>query len=134
MRVNYRWSSGLVIAAVIASLAIDSHFGLERARDPKAAGWDVCSMWEQLPAVVRLAGSVCFLGLPIVFVQGLRNRAAPVWLAIVALVGFAITVDHWLWRVQTCYSTAGETGFWIECGVVVLMCLHHIIQRPVTRR
>jgi len=123
----------LVIAAVIAGGVIESHFGLERARDPNATGWDTCSMWEQLPQLVRI-GSLACLGLPVVFVQGLRNRAAALWLAIAALIGFAIAAHRWLWRVQTCYSMAGKNGFSIECGAVCLMCLHHIIQRPTTRQ
>ena len=90
-------------------------------------------MWEQLPQSVRL-GSLACLGLPIVLVQGLRNRAAPLWLATAALVGFVITAHHWLWRVQTCYSTAGVTAFWIESAAICLMCLHHIVQRPTKRQ
>ena len=132
MRVSYRWSSGLVIVAYGLSLVSDSLFGM--AKPAKLGlGWDPCSSWEQSRLLFTLSKLICTIAVPTMLVQGLRNRAAPRWLAILAFPAVFLVSQHWLWRVQSCYSTAGTTGFWVDVSALCIMCLHHIIQRPVTR-
>ena len=132
---SYRWSSGLVIVACVLVFAIE--FLLGGARAPAAntgssdsVGWDPCSVWEQMPATVRLAGLVCVVALPAMFIQGLRNRSVPWWLAAAGLAALVPAVHHQLWFARGCYSSRGMAGFWICNCTLALICLHHIIQRP----
>jgi hypothetical protein len=91
-------------------------------------------MWEQMPVNVRLSVLFYFVAILTILIQGFRNLTVPIWVAIAALPTFGLAVHHQLWLIRSCYTARGMVGFWIDCGAVCLMCLHHIIQRPATRR
>ncbi len=96
-----------------------------------AVGFDLCTAWEQIGGLIRLSALIWSATFLYLLVQGLRNRTVPRVIAIISIVASAPSVRNQLWRVQHCQSNLGIALFWVWIMVVGLMCVHHIIQRPV---
>ena len=139
MRVSYRVTSGLVIATYLLLIFSEYLFHPSRpVHDPVApvkAGaiqFDPCGMWiSQMPMTVIIPGLFFSVSMPILLVQGMRNRSVSRWLAVASLISLGPVVNDQLWMVQHCYSTLGVVGFWVCNAAVALMCLHQIVQRPL---
>jgi hypothetical protein len=89
-------------------------------------------VWEQMPQSVRLATLALFLTAPVFLINGFRNASAPRWLAIAGLIALPITVNHRLWWVLSCYGPQARVWYFVEAGVIAIMFLHHIVQRPAS--
>ena len=135
MSISYRITSAFVAityAIVVASESLSTSSRVPAIRESVESGvvrFDPCQMWDQIPATVR-ASTIAFLGsFLVLFVQGLRNRSAPRWLAIACLVALVPMVNYQLWTVQRCYTKVEALGFWMCISALVLMCLHQIFGR-----
>lgn len=126
MRVSYRWSSGLAVGL----FALGEFVLTGRRLPPPTGGWDPCSLIAQQPILVRLSSLTCVITVPIVLIQGLRNRRAWPWAAAAGLVSLWPLATASLWRLRHCYTPLSEVGFWTCYAGIGLMCLHHVIQRP----
>lgn len=136
VRVSYRVTSALVVGTY--ALLIASNLLFAWLRPPVAppvvgAGafqFDPCAMWDQMPATELVSNMAWFGSFTVVLVQGLRNRSAPRWLAVLCLVVLGPTINYQLWNVKHCLTTFNTVGFWVCTCEVALMCLHQIVQRP----
>lgn len=140
MRISYRAVSSVVVSILVLLLTME--FLLDKLRVPATTvgetgivQFDTCVMWEQIPASVRLSTFVWCGSFLVLLIQGLRNRSAPWWLAVMCLVALGSMLSHDYWRLQHCYTKLGIAGFWIWTSAVSLMCLHQILQRhPITKK
>lgn len=136
MRFSYRMTSALFIAAYVIFVASGLLFNpslkpaIQTNLDVNVFQLDLCTMWEQVPAALRISTLLCFGSLLVLLIQGMRNRSVPRWLAIACLITLIPTVNHELWRVQQCYTTLSKVGFWVCISATVLMCFHQMFQRP----
>jgi uncharacterized membrane protein YhaH (DUF805 family) len=139
MRISYRVVSAVVLATFLSLYVIGLLFDkalvpAAKVAEPGVVQFNVCNMWEQIPATVRLSTIVSFVTTLILLVQGLRNRSVPRWLAALCLVAPFPSINHEYWQRQECYTKFGATLFWICVFAVGLMCLHQIFQRPPTKK
>jgi hypothetical protein len=136
MRISYRAVSSLVVTALVLISAIGFLFDKSPVSVPTTVSgtgivqFDPCMMLDQIPASVRLDTFVWCGSFLALLVQGMRNRSAPRWLALVCLVALGPIVSQEYWRLQHCYTKLGTGIFWIWISAVSLMCLHQILQRP----
>jgi hypothetical protein len=131
MAFSYRWTSGALlafipVAAVVKQLSPRSWYAPPA---PNVGTWDPCFLWEQIPQSVRIASLWFFAALVVVSVQGLRNRAAPRWLAAGALPALAVA-EHERYRFLNCYGRVDKALFAGYTALIVVMFLHHVVQRP----
>lgn len=131
MTVSYRITSGIALGALFLNIATEFLPVASQRHIPEAvegALWlDPCSLWEQIPAMAKLLGVLCFGAFLFFLVQGLRNRPGPRWFAIVGVPAFVLQIDWW--RVNArCYGTPGLVGLFTWLGAVELMLLHHAVQ------
>jgi len=134
VKISYRTSSVAVILVIAGSFAVPESL---MVRPRISAGsvnegvitFDPCSMWEQIGWTIRLAALIWFGTFLPLFVQGLRNRTLPRFLAVVCLIAFGWSLRNQLWRVQHCQSNFGVGVYAVWVATVALMCLHHVLQR-----
>jgi uncharacterized membrane protein YhaH (DUF805 family) len=139
MRASYRTVSSIVATIFVLVFAIEFLFDkalvpAKTVAEPGVVQFNVCTMWEQIPATVRLSTIVSFVTTFVLLVQGLRNRSVPRWLAALCLVAPFPSINHDYWQRQECYTKFSATLFWICIFAVAVMCLHQIFQRPPTKK
>ena len=137
MRISYRVSSIALVLVVIGMFLLPNSI-LVRPIAPTRTlvdgmvSFDPCfTTWEESGWLIRLSVLVWIGTFLYLFVQGLRNRTVPRAVAIVSFLAFVLSLHNRLWRVQNCGSGLGIVVFWVWIMAVVLMCVQHIIQRPV---
>ena len=136
MRISYRVSSIAVLLVVVGMFLLPESLMI-RPRAPAkavvegAVGFDLCTAWGQSGWLIRLSVLVWIGTFLYLFVEGIRNRTVPRAVAIVSFVAFGLSLHNRLWRVQHCESILGIVAFSVWIMAVGLMCVHHIIQRPV---
>jgi hypothetical protein len=136
MKISYRVTSIAVVLVVVGMIVVPGSMTMRpptpaRISADGSVSFDPCASWEQTGWLIRLS-ALAWIGtfLPL-FVQGLRNRTMPRVVAIVSLIAFGLSLHNQLWRVQRCDSNVG-IGLGAAWVVAVgLMCLHHVLQRPV---
>ncbi len=140
MRASYRVVSSIVATTFVLVFAIELLFDNSHVPRPASVSEigafqiDPCTMWEQIPATVRLSTIVSFVTAVILLVQGLRNRSVPRWLATLCLVAPVPTINHEYWQRQECYTKFTATLLWICFFAAAVMCLHPIFQRPPKKK
>jgi hypothetical protein len=134
LRIPYRASAAAVLLSLALLIAID--FIPIKLPPPLAkpgaeytSSWDPCSTWEQIPQTVRLAALLFFGALVVNLVLGLRNRSAPRWLAIAGLISLALLLNRQFRRFPNCSDELHSAAGWVWILLVMLMFLHHAIQR-----
>jgi uncharacterized membrane protein YhaH (DUF805 family) len=140
VRISYRVVSSVVATTFVMVFAVELLF--DNPHVPRSASVpeigafqiDPCTMWEQIPATVRLSTIISLVTTLILLVQGLRNRSVPRWLAILCLVALVPTINHEYWQRQECYSKLSATLLWICILATGLMCLHQIIWRQPMKK
>ena len=137
MRISYRVSSVAVLLVFVGMFLLPESL-LVRPRAPAkdvvegTVGIGPCTTWEQISGFIRLSALVWLATFLSLFVQGLRNRTVPRMVAIVSLIAFCLGPLDQLGRIQYCEADLGIFIFWVWIAAVALICVHHIIQRPVT--
>lgn len=132
MRISYRITSGAALGVLALHLAARHLLpppDLTTVSSAGAPGWDPCSVWEQMPALMQVLALVFLVSFVVLTVQGLRNHAVPRWLAIAGLAGLVPIVDHKLWLIH-CSNKVSVVTFFIWLLAFALVCLHQILQRP----
>ena len=122
MRISYRLTSSLIIVFWILSIvytAFQGRGGPQPIGQDGTATFDLCGMWEQVSPIKQLAVLIAAPSLLAVFVQGLRNRAAPRWVILVALVGLTVSLVYDSWGIENCWTVWS----FIELGAVLIMCI-----------
>ena len=129
MRISYRATTltylGLCAAHIVISILTPAP-----KPEPAPAGavnWDPCSMCMQPPQPVQIATLTFVFGLVTVLIQGLRNRPAPQWVALLAIVALGLMAKHALSLERLCHPNAGAA--WLFVGVTMLLCVHHLLPR-----
>jgi hypothetical protein len=135
MKISFRATSILVVLVSLYVLLPQSLF-MRRpvpsvVSEDGSVTFDVCGMWEQIGWIYGLAALVWIFTFLILILQGLRNRLVSRTTALVSLAAFGTTFYHQLWRVQHCYSLFGIASFCFWTLAVALMCLYHVLRRPV---
>jgi hypothetical protein len=109
MRASDRTVSSIVATIFVLVFAIEFLFDkalvpAKTVAEPGVVQFNVCTMWEQIPATVRLSTIVSFVTTFVLLVQGLRNRSVPRWLAALCLVAPFPSINHDYWQRQECYT------------------------------
>src|SRR5262249_60902489 len=105
MRVSYRMTSGAVLSVYIAGIIYGIFFSqksrpTETAAADGTVAFDRCGMmWEQMSPTKQLAALVCGPSILGLFIQGLRNRPVPRWVAVAGLTSLAVTLWYDKWRI-----------------------------------
>jgi hypothetical protein len=139
MRISYRLTAIAFLIVYVAPPIATSFFpspptppAASTPSDPGTVTWDPCILWEQIPTLVRLSTVTLFISFLTVLIQGLRNRPAPRWAPILALLTLGPAINHQLWRVHACYSNVQTATFWISNSAIALLCIHHLLpRRPI---
>jgi hypothetical protein len=133
MRISYRLTAIAFLIVYVAPPIIASY--LPSPADASThSDWDPCFsvVWEQMPVMAKLSITTLFISFLTVLIQGLRNRPAPRWAPILALLAIGPTINHQLWRVHACYSNVQTATFWISNSAIALLCIHHLLpRRPI---
>jgi len=124
--VSYRWSSNLAIGLVAVGLvALPS----ELLPPVWSEGGDDCSLvTRSAPDFVGLAMLLGMIALPVLCIQGLRDRPAPRWLAVAGCLGLGVFAADYMGSLSWCYTTIGSAEFCVCYLGLVAMCLHHTFQ------
>jgi len=79
----------------------------------------------------KLTAIVCLVAYVVFIIQGLRNRSGRRWLAAAGVLALILWIQSDWWRVSAgCYSSRSLASLFVWAGVVILMFVHHVIQRP----
>jgi hypothetical protein len=91
--------------------------------------FNLCYAWESIPLNVKLAFLATVASLFILLVQGLRNRAAPVWAAAILLASIPIVISHQLYFWTHCLTVWGQAAVWLLAATAVGAGVLHIQRR-----
>lgn len=135
MRISYRVSS-ISVLLIFAGMFLLPESLMVRPRALKsfangAVSFDPCMMWARIGWLIRVSAFVWLATFLSLFAQGIRNRTVPRVVAIVSLTAFCLGPFNQLWRIQYCEANLTIVVFSVWIMAVGLMCIHHIIQRPV---
>ena len=137
MKISYRISSvGFLLGFIVIPIGLSM---LPQTAPPPVSipvvqaegvvSFDPCNMWRQVPVMERLTVITWLVTMLVVVVKGLLNRAAPRWIAIICLLAFGRMMLYWFEFYTNCGNqNLSEPWF---CLGVTMICLHHIIQRPI---
>ncbi len=136
MAISYRITSGAALASL--SLPILEMFLPPAPLRPRpvppsggAVGWDPCTLWVQLDPMYKLIALVWFGSYVVFTFQGLRNKSGPRWLGVAGILALFLWIQSDWWRVSAgCVSDRSLTILLLWAGIVSLMFIHHVIQRP----
>lgn len=133
---TYRVSSVAVLLAFGLSLGVGIWFpatpGAPTPPQLLAEGevrFDLCSMWEQIPVIPKVAALVWFASAIYLIVMGLMNRAAARWVPIMSLISLFLWEQHSFWRFTRCMSLPQQIAETVFAAAFAWMCLHQLIQR-----
>ena len=88
-------------------------------------------MWEQIGWLIRLSALVWMITFFPLLLRGLWNRSLPRVVAAISLIAFGLSLHNKVSLVEHCYSTAGVGVFAAWVMAVGLLCIHHVLQRPI---
>jgi hypothetical protein len=136
MRISYRVTSIAVVLVVVGMFIAPESLMVRPPAPTRALGegiisFDPCSMWEQIGWLIRLAALVWIVTFLPLFLRGLWNRTLPRMVAAISLIAFGLSLRNQVWQVEHCESNVGIGMFAAWVIAVGLLCIHHVLQRPV---
>jgi hypothetical protein len=140
VKISYRITSIAVVLVVVGMIVVPESLMVRPPASTTVLGdggisFNPCfAMSEHAGWLIRLSALVWIGTFLPLFVQGLRKRTMPRWVAVVSAIAFGLSLHNQLWRVQPCGSNVSIGLFALWVVVVGMMCLHHVIQRPVWTR
>lgn len=91
---------------------------------------DLCSMWEQIPVIPKVASLIWFVTGAYLIVAGLMNRAAARWAPAMCLLSMFLWAQHSFWRFTRCMSLPQQIAETVFAATFIWMCLQQIFERP----
>ncbi len=81
--------------------------------------------------MAKLIALVWIVAYVIFVVRGLRNRSGPRWFAVAGVFALSLWIQSDWWRIAAgCYSDRYLAILFLWAGIVNVMFVHHVIQRP----
>jgi hypothetical protein len=87
-----------------------------------------CGMWEQVPVRTRLGALAGFGSFCVLIIQGLWNRAAPRWVALLCPISLGVMLEHTWWATYHCAARALLIAELIFLTMLCLMCIRHLFR------
>ena len=132
MRTRYRITSLFVLGTLLI-LMISVFLPLSKQSQIGAstnARWNPCVAWVNYGPMHNLIALVWFTAFIGCITQGWRNHPAPRWLAIAGVLAIILSVEDEWWQISSrCYGLPTLTLSALYFSAVLLMFLHHVLQR-----